>query len=80
MEDDVVVEIQDEQSGRKGFSLFRRNEGADKTASSEPDMKVPFNNRSKNKIKLQKKAEKEKEETLIIEDNLDKEAGNESVE
>ena len=80
MEDDVVVEIQDEQSGRKGFSLFRRNEGTDKTASSEPDMKVPFNNRSKNKIKLQKKAEKEKEETLIIEDNLDKEAGNESVE
>ncbi len=80
MEDDVVVEIRDESNSRKGFSLFRRNEESDDVTSSEPDMKVPFNNRSKNKIKLQKKAEKEKEETLIIEDNLDKEAGNESVE
>ncbi len=74
MEDDVVVEIRDDDDNRKGFSLFRRNEEAEENKSSEPDMKVPFNNRSKNKLKLtKKKAEKEKEEAFEIEDNLDKE-------
>ncbi|MCR4634524.1 MAG: diadenylate cyclase CdaA [Erysipelotrichaceae bacterium] len=73
MEDDVVVEIRDDDNTRKGFSLFRRNEEAQEDKPSEPDMKVPFNNRSKNKLRLTKKAAKEKEEAFEIEDNLDKE-------
>ena len=79
MEDDVVVEIHDddERSGRRGFSLFRNRE--EEFNADAPDMKVPFNNRNKNKKNVTAPA-KEKEEAVLIENNLDKEASDESVE
>lgn len=80
MEDDVVVEIRDDKE-RKGFSLFRKgDEPFANNKSSEPDMKVPFNNRNKNKGLLKRQSAKADEEPLVIENNLDKEANDESAE
>ena len=80
MEDDVVVEIRDEKENRRNFSLFRKNENAEEDKNGEPDMKVPFNNRRKQEKGAERKAMKEKEETLEIENNLMEEANDESAE
>ncbi len=82
MEDDVVVEIrEDRQENRRNFSLFRRNEeDQEETKNSEPDMKVPFNNRRRQEKSAERKAMMEKEETLEIENNLLEEANDESAE
>ena len=81
MEDDVVVEIRDDnRENRRNFSLFRKNEEEEEAKNSEPDMKVPFNNRRKQEKSAERKAMKEKEETLEIENNLMEEASDESAE
>jgi hypothetical protein len=80
MEDDVVVEIQ-EDDRRRGFSLFRRNEEEESEHSSESDMKGPFNNRNKqNGSKTSPFSSRKTEERIEIENNLDKEAYDESAE
>ncbi|MBR4470258.1 MAG: diadenylate cyclase CdaA [Erysipelotrichaceae bacterium] len=79
MEDDVVVEIADDSRDRRGFSLFRKEE--ENKVSNEPDMKVPFNNRFKHGRNEERNSLKAvKEETVEIENNLDKEAYDESAE
>jgi uncharacterized protein (TIGR00159 family) len=80
MEDDVVVEIADEDRDRKGFSLFRKDE-EEKTGDPHTDMKVPFNNRYKHGRNDEKKSRRSQDdELLFIENNLDKEAYDESAE
>ena len=79
MDDDVVVEIDDESRDRRSFSLFRKDE-EEKTGSSEPDMKVPFNNRFKHERNDDSAVFEEKDEIFEIENNLDKEAYDESAE
>ena len=76
MEDDVIVEIQNDQ-GKRNFSLFRKNEEEESTFT-EPDMKVPFNNRDKQKNTKTRSSSYVPEETIFeIENNLDEEASDE---
>ena len=74
MMEDVVVEIEDDDDRR--FGLFRRDENI---VTSEPDMKVPFNNRDKQKNRNPRaRISQEREESVEIEDNLLKEVYDES--
>ncbi|MBR5342111.1 MAG: diadenylate cyclase CdaA [Erysipelotrichaceae bacterium] len=71
-DDDVIVEIKDDDDG--GFKIFRNRDDDVKEigSSNERDMKVPFNNRYKHNRKTDsKKTKTEKEEAVLIENNLE---------
>ena len=71
-DDDVIVEIKDDDDG--GFKIFRNRDDdvREISTSNERDMKVPFNNRYKHNRKTDSKKNKtEKEEAVLIENNLE---------
>lgn len=73
-DNDVVVEISnDDDNPKSRFSFFKKKETVDdQEVNKEPDMKVPFNNRTKknNNVVVENNIAEIEEENITIEDNL----------